>query len=56
MVDILGADIDVPSLGIGSGVSTLLITIVLFLAAGGITVFLIFNYRLYNKRIIIFAY
>lgn len=54
MVEILGANLNVPSFGIGTGKITIVLSIFLIIIAFGIFAWIIFLYRTYNRKIIVF--
>jgi len=54
MVEILGANIPVPSFGIGTGKIVWIVVIFAMTITIGITFYLVYNYRLYNRRIVVF--
>jgi hypothetical protein len=54
MVEILGADIPVPKFGIGTGNISIIMAILITAIAGGIIVWLLYDRKVFNKRIIVF--
>jgi len=55
MVNVLGlGDVPVPTFGIGTGKITILFSIFLIVIAGGIVIWLVYQYRTYNKKIVVF--
>jgi hypothetical protein len=55
MVDVLGVvDLPVPTFGIGTGQITILFSIFLVAITGGIIIYLVYDWRIFNKRIVLF--
>jgi len=55
MVDVLGiVDIPVPTFGIGTGRIAILFSMFLIVTAAIIMIWLIYTYRIYNKKVIVF--
>ena len=56
MVDVAGFDIpvNVPSFGIGSGKIIILLIIFIFAIAASVIFFLIYQYRIFNRKIVVF--
>lgn len=54
MVEVLGANIPTPSFGIGTGNITILVAIFLIAITGGIVIYLVYDWKLFNRRVVLF--
>jgi hypothetical protein len=57
MVNVFGAEINTPTINAGSGIGlgvSVILFIVFLAIVGGIGMFLIYNWKIYNKRIVVF--
>lgn len=54
MVEVLGANIPVPSFGVGTGKITIVLSIFLIVLSAAIVLWVVYSYRTYNRKIIVF--
>ena len=58
MADILGFEVDTPSFGFGGGTGgiswMIILAIIIFFLVAGITFYMVYLFRIYNRKIIVF--